>query len=166
MISDVLFHAVDEIRRYQRDTPKVYADLKPQLDQLLEQMDSLRIYLDTPLKSMRLNPVSDAIFGPADFGDRRYMNLEQNKQQGSEQLPYYFRDGDAEPELIDMVVSRRAKEFIGFIRAMNAKPEDLRQLADDIENRTEYMEFCCDIRAQPHELRRFADLIEDGTIIL
>lgn len=48
MISDILFHAIDDIRRLQREMPETYDHLKPQLDVLVRQMDRLREYMDTP----------------------------------------------------------------------------------------------------------------------
>jgi hypothetical protein len=48
MISDILFQAIDDIRRFQKDMPETYDNLKPQIDALLRQMDRLREYMDTP----------------------------------------------------------------------------------------------------------------------
>jgi hypothetical protein len=48
MISDVLFEAVKEIRRYQRDMPRSYDFMKGELDWLVEEMDRIREMLDTP----------------------------------------------------------------------------------------------------------------------
>lgn len=48
MISDVLSDAADQIRNYQRSMPEVYGSIKADIDRVLENMDSLRIKLDTP----------------------------------------------------------------------------------------------------------------------
>jgi hypothetical protein len=51
MISDVLFEAADEIRRYLRDFAKAYpkgGDIEIEIQSILEKMDSARIKLDTP----------------------------------------------------------------------------------------------------------------------
>lgn len=48
MISDTLFEAVRDIRRYQKELPQCYVELKDRIDDVVEQMDSLRRVLDTP----------------------------------------------------------------------------------------------------------------------
>jgi len=48
MISDVLFEAVEEIRRYQREFPHSYDDLKLEIARVIIVMDELRFKLDTP----------------------------------------------------------------------------------------------------------------------
>jgi hypothetical protein len=48
MISDVLSDAVAEIRQYQRDFPEVYDSLKLEIAHVIEVMEELRRYLDTP----------------------------------------------------------------------------------------------------------------------
>ncbi len=48
MISDTLSGASHEIKKYLADDPVVYADLRSEIDSVVEQMDSLRIKLDTP----------------------------------------------------------------------------------------------------------------------
>jgi len=53
MISDVLFETAEEIRSYQKRMPKVYEPWRAKLDALLEQMDAIRIELDTPPEWVR-----------------------------------------------------------------------------------------------------------------
>ncbi len=48
MISDILSDAIDEIRRYQREMPNVYDDIKPKIEKVVAVMDGLRAELDTP----------------------------------------------------------------------------------------------------------------------
>jgi hypothetical protein len=52
MISDVLFDAIEEIRRYRTDPvfAESYADpeLSARLDRLVADMDAMRAFLDTP----------------------------------------------------------------------------------------------------------------------
>jgi hypothetical protein len=49
MISDVLYEADLEIRRYLDELPKVYdGPIKPKIERLLQDMESIRIELDTP----------------------------------------------------------------------------------------------------------------------
>jgi hypothetical protein len=45
-ISDVLFDSAEDIRAYMRAAPAAYADVKPRVDQLLKEMDAVRIELD------------------------------------------------------------------------------------------------------------------------
>lgn len=49
MISDTLFDAAEEIRRYERDYPDVYGDseMKAEIAKVLTAMDALRVALDT-----------------------------------------------------------------------------------------------------------------------
>jgi hypothetical protein len=48
MISDVLFEAREEIRRYQANTPEAYDDIGEQIDAVVKKMVDLQEYLDTP----------------------------------------------------------------------------------------------------------------------
>jgi hypothetical protein len=50
MISDTLFEAADEIERYLREMPDVYADadIRPRIDALLAEMKAVQNILDTP----------------------------------------------------------------------------------------------------------------------
>ena len=48
MISDVLFDAVEEIRRYQRDMPDAYESMQAEIDAVTTAMDLLRARLDAP----------------------------------------------------------------------------------------------------------------------
>ena len=48
MISDVLFEAIRDIRQYQKDWPDSYDGLKKQIDVVVETMNGLLEYLDTP----------------------------------------------------------------------------------------------------------------------
>lgn len=48
MVSDVLSEAAHDIREYLRTMPQVYASIRPELERLLSEMDSIRIFLDTP----------------------------------------------------------------------------------------------------------------------
>ena len=50
MISDTLFEAVEEIKRYRRDMPDVYGDaeVSAEIDAVVEAMDALRAKLDAP----------------------------------------------------------------------------------------------------------------------
>ncbi|QOG20404.1 hypothetical protein [Bradyrhizobium sp. SEMIA] len=48
MISDVLSDAGDEIRRYMNEMPEVYVHHRQRIKRLLDDMDTLRIQLDTP----------------------------------------------------------------------------------------------------------------------
>ncbi|MCK1503069.1 hypothetical protein [Bradyrhizobium sp. 188] len=48
MISDVLHDAGDEIRRYMNEMPEVYVNHRQRIKLLLDDMDTLRIQLDTP----------------------------------------------------------------------------------------------------------------------
>jgi hypothetical protein len=51
MISDVLFEAADEIRRYLREFDQCYpkgSDVEIEIQSLLKKMDTLRLELDTP----------------------------------------------------------------------------------------------------------------------
>lgn len=47
-ISDILSDAAKDIRAAMHVRPEAYADLKPRLDKLVSEMDSIRIELDTP----------------------------------------------------------------------------------------------------------------------
>ena len=47
MISDVLFEAVEELRRYQREF-RCYDGLEPEINQVIIVMDALRKKLDEP----------------------------------------------------------------------------------------------------------------------
>jgi hypothetical protein len=51
MISDVLFDAVEEIRRYQRDMPDAYESMQAEIDAVTTAMDLLRAKLDAPPSS-------------------------------------------------------------------------------------------------------------------
>lgn len=51
MISDVLSESTEEIRWYLNKMPEAYASVKPRIDILLQEMDALRIELDTPPKT-------------------------------------------------------------------------------------------------------------------
>ncbi len=42
MLSDALFDAIAEIRRYQRDYPELYSTHKDRIDQVVQSMDRLR----------------------------------------------------------------------------------------------------------------------------
>ncbi len=48
MISDVLFEAMEDIRRYQREMPDIYGDedIKQSIDDLVVRMDEVRQQLD------------------------------------------------------------------------------------------------------------------------
>lgn len=46
MVSDTLSECAEEIRWYMNKMPECYAPMKPRLDALLNEMDSLRIELD------------------------------------------------------------------------------------------------------------------------
>ncbi len=48
MISDVLFEAIEDIRRYQREMPDIYGaeDIKESIDDLVVRMDEVRQQLD------------------------------------------------------------------------------------------------------------------------
>ncbi len=48
MISDVLFEAIEEIHRYEREMPDIYGaeDVKPHIDALVTKMDEVRKILD------------------------------------------------------------------------------------------------------------------------
>lgn len=48
MLSDTLFDAAEEIRRYRAEYPGYYEDYAMELDRLLRQMDDIRTRLDTP----------------------------------------------------------------------------------------------------------------------
>src|SRR5262245_61739614 len=50
MISDVLFEALEEIERYQRDCPEAYSDpeLKKEIESVKSAMRGLQRWLDTP----------------------------------------------------------------------------------------------------------------------
>jgi len=48
MISDVLFDAVESIRRYQKEQPDVYADFREEIDSVVASMTRLLERLDTP----------------------------------------------------------------------------------------------------------------------
>jgi len=48
MISDVLFDAGEDIRRYLADMPDVYTEVLPEVLLVLAAMDALREKLDTP----------------------------------------------------------------------------------------------------------------------
>lgn len=50
MISDVLSEAVDEIDRYLCELPDVYGD-DPEIKSVRDEMDALRVRLDTPPKT-------------------------------------------------------------------------------------------------------------------
>jgi hypothetical protein len=45
-ISDTLFDAAKEIRRYLKDMPEVYAEVEKPIQKLLADMDAVRIALD------------------------------------------------------------------------------------------------------------------------
>lgn len=47
-VSDSLFDAAEDIREYLEQYPDYYQFIRPELDRLLKDMDSLRIRLDTP----------------------------------------------------------------------------------------------------------------------
>jgi hypothetical protein len=47
-ISDVLSEAANDIRDMLLNRPEPYADLKPRLEKLVSEMDSIRIELDAP----------------------------------------------------------------------------------------------------------------------
>jgi len=47
MISDVLSEAVEDIKRYQRHMPDIYAN-NERLKRLVAEMDAVRALLDTP----------------------------------------------------------------------------------------------------------------------
>ena len=49
-ISDVLSEAAEDIREYMRKIPLTYDPLKERIDSLLQDMDDIRIELDTPPK--------------------------------------------------------------------------------------------------------------------
>ena len=46
MISDVLFEAVEEIRRYQEHMPESYEGLERPIENVITVVDALRLYLD------------------------------------------------------------------------------------------------------------------------
>jgi hypothetical protein len=48
MISDVLFDAIEEIRRYQKEFPKCYNSLQLEIARVILVMDELRAKLDNP----------------------------------------------------------------------------------------------------------------------
>ena len=48
MISDILFEAIEEIERYQKDFSECYDELRAEIDAVKEIMSALRIKLDTP----------------------------------------------------------------------------------------------------------------------
>ena len=48
MISDVLSNAISEIEGYQKDLPKVYDDLRPEIERVKSAMTTLREALDDP----------------------------------------------------------------------------------------------------------------------
>lgn len=47
-LSDTLFEAAEEIRDYLRDGPHMYAEVRPQIEVLLADMERIRVMLDTP----------------------------------------------------------------------------------------------------------------------
>lgn len=47
MISDVLHDASEKIRRYMNEMPEVYVHHRQRIKRLLDDMDTLRIQLDT-----------------------------------------------------------------------------------------------------------------------
>lgn len=49
-VSDVLFEAAEDIRGYLKNSPESYEPWKSRLDKVLEEMDAIRIELDTPPK--------------------------------------------------------------------------------------------------------------------
>ena len=52
MISDVLFEAVSEIERYQREMPDIYRPLQSEIDDVKQVIERLRTKLDSaPLLS-------------------------------------------------------------------------------------------------------------------
>lgn len=52
-ISDTLSEAIETIREYQRDQEWMYGEFKPDIDAVVEQMEALRLKLDTPPKPAR-----------------------------------------------------------------------------------------------------------------
>ena len=48
MISDVLFEALQEIERYQREMPDVYSDMAADIERVKVEMQTLQRRLDTP----------------------------------------------------------------------------------------------------------------------
>lgn len=70
MISDTLFEAARDIRRYMVEFPAAYADRAERLEALLTEMDAIRIELDTPPTEAMGEPPA-----PLDVRDllRRYM---------------------------------------------------------------------------------------------
>ncbi len=77
MISDVLFDAMEDIRRYQREMPDVYgaADVKPHIDELIGKMDEVRKVLDE-VALKRLGPERARELKEAMKGPRRVFGLE------------------------------------------------------------------------------------------
>lgn len=47
-ISDVLFDAGEMISDYLHNQPSMYAEVRPQIDTLLADMERIRVLLDTP----------------------------------------------------------------------------------------------------------------------
>jgi hypothetical protein len=47
MISDVLFEAIEEIERYQREFPRSYDEIKPDIEAVKAKMRALQRFLDT-----------------------------------------------------------------------------------------------------------------------
>lgn len=67
-ISDTLSQAVDEMRAYVRNQPAMYADFQPQLNKLIEEMETMRIALDRPPTNDPTGPLAsayDAAYGAA-----------------------------------------------------------------------------------------------------
>jgi hypothetical protein len=53
MLSDVLFDAIQEIHRYQQEMPDIYEKDRAEIEKVIEAMDTLRVYYDTPPSSLR-----------------------------------------------------------------------------------------------------------------
>jgi len=62
MISDVLYHAIEEIRNYETEFPEVYGGVESQISAVLTVMDALRFALDIPLSSPGLEDRSRRIY--------------------------------------------------------------------------------------------------------
>ena len=48
MISDILFEALEDIEAQQKESPRMYEDIRPMLNKLKKHMRSVLSYLDAP----------------------------------------------------------------------------------------------------------------------
>jgi hypothetical protein len=119
MMSDTLAEAADEIRRYRREFPHVYAPLDADIDALLSAMDRLRDTLDKPPPS--LDPPTTATLASAS-ALRHYKAYRATLPDGRRVVFYVSAVARSAPMIMAPPSLRRLVCEIGTLRNVTPAP--------------------------------------------